>query len=156
MNRPLKALAIATFALAGALGATAVQASAANFNVDFVVKNNDASASMIRNTVPAPGTVSSFITPATGIPPGGTDPASGYAVYSDVLPGLNAFKQVSFGYANTVGGGLCTFTLKVSKDSNTLPYLLHMSATGPCSVPADVRTSDGQFTSQTYVLSWTT
>ena len=158
MNRPLKALAIATLALAGALGATAVQASAATFNVDFTVKNNDAAASMIRGTVPAPSTISNVITPAAGISPGGADPASGFAVYSDTLPTVGAPKQVSFVYANLNDGSsnACTFTLKVSKDTNALPYLLHMTATAPCSAPADVRTSDGQFTAQTYILSWTT
>jgi hypothetical protein len=158
MNRPLKALAIAAFALAGALGATAVQASAANFNVDFLVKNNDAAASMIRATVPAPSTISGLITPAAAISPGGTDPASGFAVYSDALPSVGALKQVSLSYTNASDGisNSCTFVLRVSKDTNALPYLLHIVATAPCTAPADVRSSDGQFTAQAYVLSWTT
>jgi hypothetical protein len=158
MNRPLKALAIAAFALAGALGATAVQASAANFNVHFAIKNADSSASMLRQTNPLPSTVTGLIAPPSAISPAALDPASGFAVYSDTLPANNTFKQALLVYANAVDGisNPCTFVLKVSKDSNALPYLLHISATWPCSAPADVRSSDGQFTSQTYVLSWTT
>ena len=156
MNRPLKALAIATFALAGALGATAVQASAANFNVDFAIKNADPSASMIR-VGSLPSTVTGLINPASAILPAGLDPATGNAVYSDALPLLNQTRSVSLKYANANDGisNPCTFTLKVTKDTNVLPYLLHMTADrAPCTAPADVRTSDGQFTASVYVPAW--
>jgi hypothetical protein len=157
MNRPLKALALAAFALAGALGATAVQASAANFNVNFAIKNADASASMIRTST-LPSTITGLINPASAISPAGLDPASGNAVYSDVLPRFSGdFKSVSLTYANASDGisNQCTFTLKVAKDSNVLPYLLHFAAQGgSCTAPADVRTSDGQFTGAVYTPAW--
>jgi hypothetical protein len=157
MNRPLKALALATFALAGALGATAVQASAANFNVNFAIKNADPSASMIR-TGSLPSTITGLPNPPGAVGPGGLDPASGHAVYSDVLP-LHAgdSTQVQVTYANAFDGisNPCTFTLKVAKDTNAQPYLLHMTANGgSCTAPADVRTSNGQFTSQVYSPAW--
>ena len=157
MNRPFKALAIATFALAGALGATAVQASAANFNVNFAIKNADPSASMIRTSA-LPSTVTGLINPASAISPAGLDPATGNAVYSDALPAnVGEFKQVQLTYANALDGisNPCTFTLKVSKDTNAQPYLLHMAANGgSCAAPGDVRTSNGQFTAQVYTPSW--
>ena len=156
MNRPLKALAIATFALAGALGATAVQASAANFNVDFAIKNADPSASMIR-VGSLPSTISGLPNPAVAVGPGGLDPATANAVYSDALPGLNQFKSVSLTYANASDriSNPCTFTFKVSKDGGMLPYLLHITADHTsCTAPADVRTSDGQFTASVYVPTW--
>ena len=157
MNRTLKALALASFALAAALGATAVQASAANFTVNFAIKNNDASASMIR-TGSLPSTITGLPNPPSAVGPGGSDPSSGYAVYSDVLPrNATDFKSVSLIYANASDGvsNPCTFTFKVSKDSNVLPYLLHISADrAGCTTPADVRTSDGQFTSAVYTPAW--
>jgi len=156
MNRPLKALAMAAFALAVALGATAVQASAANFNVEFAIKNADSSASMIRVGTLA-STISGLIAPPSAISPAGLDPATGNAVYSDALPGLYQFKSVSVTYANANDGisNPCTFTFKVSKDANSLPYLLHITADrSPCTAPADSRTSDGQFTSHVYVPTW--
>jgi hypothetical protein len=157
MNRTLKALALASFALAGALGATAVQASAANFTVDFAIKNNDASASMIR-VGSLPATISGLPNPAGAVGPGGFDPSSGNAVYSDALPALNQFKHVNLVYANALDGisNQCTFVFKVSKDTNALPYLLHITATSPCTAPADARSSDGQFTSQVYTPFWQT
>jgi len=158
MNRTLKALALATFALAGALGATAVQASAANFNVDFAIKNNDTSASMIR-VGSLPSTISGLPNPAVAVGPGGLDPGTGNAVYSDALPALNQTKSVSLTYANASDGisNPCTFTFHVKKDSNVLPYLLHVTPDHPsCTAPADVRTSDGQFTASVYVPTWAT
>lgn len=157
MNHPLKALALAAFALAGILGATAGQASAATFAVDFAIKNVDASASMIRSGS-LPAAISGLPNPAAAVAPSGLDPSTGFAVYSDTLPALNSFKSVSLVYVNASDGisNPCTFTLKVSKDSNTLPYLLHVGAGAPCTAPADVRTSDGQFTSQISIATWQT
>jgi hypothetical protein len=157
MNRSLKALAIAAVALAGALGATVAQASAANFNVNFAIKNNDSAASMIRIST-LPSTVTGLPHPAVAVGPGGFDPSSGFAVWSDQLPALNQSKIVSLVYANANDGvsNQCTFTFKVSHDSNAVPYLLHITASSPCSAPADVRNSDGQFTLQTYTPNWTT
>jgi hypothetical protein len=157
MNRTLKALAIAAVALAGAFGATAAQASAANFNVNFAIKNNDSSASMIRLGT-LPGSITGLPNPAGAVGPGGFDPSSGNAVWSDGLPAPGGFKQVSLVYVNAgdQSSNQCTFTFKVSRDSNVLPYLLHITATSPCSAPADARTSDGQFTGQTYIPNWLT
>jgi hypothetical protein len=156
MNRPFKALALAAFALAGILGATAGQASAANFNVNFAIKNADPSASMLRiGSLPA--TITGLPNPAGAVGPGGLDPSTGHAVYSDALPTQTQPRFVSLVYANAFDGtsNQCTFTFKVSKDSNVLPYLLHITANGgSCAVPADARTADGQFTSQVYVPTW--
>ncbi|GEM_PF-2457236 len=157
MNRPFKALALAAFALAGILGATAGQASAANFNVNFAIKNADPSASMQRVSS-LPATITGLPNPAGAVGAGALDPSSGHAVYSDTLPIFGGTpKSVSLVYANALDGvsNQCTFTLKVSKDSNVLPYLLHMTATGgSCAAPADARTIDGQFTSQVYTFTW--
>ena len=149
-------LALAAFALAGALGATAAQASAANFTVNFAVKNNDASVPMIRSTVPLPTGVTGLIDPAAAILAGGTDPATGNAVYSAPLPTLVSPRQVQLAYAKASDStASCTFTIKVSRDGNVLPYLLHFASDNArCLVPADQRTSDGQFTAQTSILDW--
>jgi hypothetical protein len=160
MNRLTKTLALAAGVIAGALGATAAQASAANFNVNFALHNLDASASMIRVTSPLPSGVSGLIDPAAAISPGGYDPATGNAVFSRALPALFTSIQTTLKYANASDGisNPCTFTIQVSKDLNPSPYLLHFSVddTTHCSVPADVRSSTGQFPSQTYVLNWAT
>ena len=156
MNQLTKTLALAAVVLAGAFGATTAQASAANFNVNFVVQNNDASVSMIRSGS-LPSTVTGPINPASAIAPGGSDPASGYATYSDQLPVLGFSKQVSLAYAKASDGTQqCTFTIKVTHDGNAQPYLLHITSdSARCSVPSsDIRTSDGQFTSQTSLLGW--
>jgi hypothetical protein len=159
MNRFTKTLALAAGVLAGALGATAAQASAANFVVDFALYNKDASASMIRATSPLPTGITGLIDPAAAISPGGYDPATGNATYSLPLPGVNNFAQTVLKYVNA-GDGIsnpCNFTIKVSHDSNPSPYLLHFAVDSPkCSVPGDVRSSTGQFTSQTYILNWAT
>jgi hypothetical protein len=157
MNHLTKALALAAVTLAGALGLTTAQASAANFNVHFVVKNADSSASMIR-AGSIPTGVTGLIDPAAAIPAGGFDPAAGYAVYSASLPTGGNAVQVSLDYASASDGisNKCTFTIQVKHDLNVLPYLLHFvqAGAGNCTVPADVRSSDGQFTSTTYALSW--
>ena len=154
MIRNLKALALAAVTAAGALAVTVAPAAAANFNVYFAVQNNDASQSMGITSI------GSGITGLGGGPisPGGLDPATGHATYSDALPGLNSSKSTSF-TANVYGSPTsspCMFTIKVSHDSNALPYLLQFSVdnTSRCTVPGQVRTSDGQFTAQTYVLGW--
>jgi hypothetical protein len=158
MNRLTKTLALAAGVLAGALGATAAQASAANFNVDFAFHNNDLSASMIRATSPLPSGISGLIDPAAAILPGGYDPASGNATYSLGLPAFGSSSQVTLRYV-TVGdsSGACNFTIKVSHDTNPSPYLLHFSVdSSKCTVPGDARSSTGQFTNQTYILTWAT
>ena len=153
MNNLVKTLAIAAFAAAGAFGVTTAQASASNFNVSFAVQNNDASNNMIvSGTIPS--TVTGLSTSA--ISPGANNPASGHATYSDLLP-IGLAKSVSLTFQAQNGGGACTFTLAVSKDNNPLgAYLLHFSSDAPsrCTAPADVHSSTGQFTSQTYILSW--
>jgi hypothetical protein len=157
MNHLTKALALAAITLAGALGLTTAQASAANFNVNFAIKNADSSASMIR-VGSLPAGVTGLIVPAAAISAGGFDPATGNAVYSAALPVLFGEAHVSVTYANASDGtsNQCTFTIQVKHESNVLPYLLHFSNVGPssCTVPADVRSSDGQFTSTTYTLNW--
>ena len=149
-------LALAAFALAGALGATAAQASAANFTVNFAIKNNDPSIPMIRSTVPLPTGITGLIDPAAAIASGATDPGSGNAVFSAPLPGLGLSKQAQLTYAKASDGSApCTFTIKVSHDANVLPYLLHVTSDNArCVVPLDQRTSDGQFTAQTLILDW--
>ncbi|MDB5028125.1 MAG: hypothetical protein JWO66_1814, partial [Candidatus Eremiobacteraeota bacterium] len=158
MNHLTKALALAAITLAGALGLTTAQASAANFNVNFAIKNADSSASMIR-VGSLPAGVTGLIVPAAAISAGGFDPSTGNAVYSAVLPVLGREAHVSLTYANASDGlsNQCTFTIQVKHDANVLPYLLHFSNVGmsSCTVPADVRTVDGQFTSATYTLNWT-
>ncbi len=156
MIHSLKALALAAATAAAALAGTVAPAAAANFNVYFAVQNNDASASMGITSI------GSGITGlgAGPIAAGGLDPATGHAVYSDALPALGGYKSTSF-TANVYGsptGSPCTFTLKVTKDTNALPYLLHFGVDNAsrCAVPADVRTSDGEFTAQTYVVGWQT
>lgn len=158
MNRITKTLALAAVVLAGAFGATAAQASAANYAVDFKVQNNDTSASMIRTTSPLPTGVSGLINPPSAIAPGGSDPSSGAAVWTGLLPSLNHSVSVTFTYARASDNGAqCTFAMKITHDTNVNPYLLEFSVvpSSPCSVPSSVRSSDGQFTAQTYVLSWT-
>ncbi|HYW55224.1 MAG TPA: hypothetical protein VE826_14725 [Dongiaceae bacterium] len=157
MNRLTKTLALAAAVLAGAFGATAAQASAANFQVDFAVKNNDASYSMIRITSPLPNGVSGLIDPASAIATGASDPSSGNATYSLGLPALNGFSQTTLVYGKAADSTQqCTFTMKVSHDLNTQPYLLHFTTSDStrCPVPGDARSSDGQFTAQTYLLNW--
>jgi hypothetical protein len=158
MNRLTKTLALAAGVVAGALGATAAQASAANFNVNFGFHNLDVSASMIRVTSPLPSGVSGLIDPASAISPGGYDPATGNAVFSLGLPSQGNSAQVTLQYANSGDlSAACNFTIKVSHDLNPTPYLLHFSVdSNKCSVPGDVRSSNGQFTSQTYILTWAT
>jgi hypothetical protein len=158
MNHLTKALALAAVTLAGALGLTTAQASAANFNVNFAIKNADSSASMIRTST-TPSGVTGLIDPAAAISAAGFDPATGNAVYSLALPGVGGDAHVNLDYANGSDGisNKCTFTIQVKRDSNVLlPYLLHFAKTPNtnCAVPADVRSSDGQFTSTTYTLNW--
>lgn len=156
MKDMTKALALAALALAGAFLGTAAQASAANFNVSFAVKNNDASPAMIRTSA-IPSGVTGLINPAAAISAGGTDPASGFATWSGPLPALHASAQVSLTYTQSDGvSSPCTFTMTIAHDTNSQPYLLQFSNGGVsrCTVPASVRSADGQFTNQTYVLGW--
>ena len=119
--------------------------------------NADPVASMIRETVPPPSGISNLITPAAAIAPGGYDPASGFATFSAALPTLGTSSQAVLEYAAVDGSGACTFVIKVSHDLNPTPYLLHISVdSNKCSVPADARSSTGQFTNQTYLLTWAT
>jgi hypothetical protein len=159
MNRPIKALALAAFALAAAFGATTAQASATNFSVSFKIKNLDplqTSYSMIRISS-IPSTVSGLINPASAIARLGTDPGSGTGTYADTLPLVNHFTQVSLTYANASDSvsQQCTFTIRVSRDSNSLPYLVHFTSDqARCAVPGDARTSDGQFTATPFEMDW--
>lgn len=157
MNRITKTLALAAVVLAGAFGATAAQASAANFNVDFKVHNGDSTYSMIRETTPLPTGISGLINPPSAIAPGGDDPGTGNAVWTGSLPNLNQSVSVNFGYGRSLDNGAqCTFTMKITRDSNPSPYLLQLSASNSaCSVsPSSARSADGQFTSTTAVLNW--
>ena len=158
MNRPLKALALAAFALAAALGATATQASANNFTVNFKFKNADPLLSMIR-TSSLPSTVTGLINPPASIASLAFDPNSGNATYSDLLPGLGSSKHVDITYAQSDGvSNLCTFTITVSRDNNVQPYLLQFSKTANtnCVVPTGTsRSSNGVFTG-TFELDWST
>lgn len=159
MIRTTKALAVAAFALAAALGITAAQASAANFSVDFKVHNADSSVSMTRITSPLPTTVTG-LDPIGEILHGGNDPSTGNAVYSDGLPGLHGSASVSLTYAKfSDQSSPCTFTIKVKNDGMLLtPYLLEFSNNGTsrCIVPGSARSANGQFTSTVYTLNWST
>jgi hypothetical protein len=157
MNPLTKTLALAAVVLAGAFGATAAQASAANFTVDFKVQNNDASVSMTRVTSTLPSSVTGLINPPSAIVAGGSDPSSGNGQWSDALPVLGHSASVTLAYGRASDrGAQCTFTMTVSHDSNLMPYLLSfgVSPGSPCTVPSSVRSSNGQFTSQIYVLGW--
>ena len=158
MNRLTKTLALAAVVLAGAFGATAAQASAANFNVNFAVRDADASASMLRLTDPLPSSVTGLIKPPAAITAGGSDPATGNALWSGVLPTLGNSASVSFTYGRASDhGAQCTFTMKISHDANANPYLLELSVlpSSSCSVStSSARSSDGQFTGTTYGLIW--
>jgi len=158
MNRLTKTLALAAVVLAGAFGATAAQASAANFTVDFKIQNNDSAVSMIRLTTPLPSTITGLIDPPAAIAAGGSDPSSGNAQWSDQLPTLNHSTSVSLTYGRASDGGAqCVFTMTVTRDSNVNPYLLQFAVSpgSPCTAPtSSVRSSNGQFTSQTYAFGW--
>jgi hypothetical protein len=159
MNRPIKALALAAFALAAALGATATQASAANFTVNFKIKDADPALSMIR-TSSLPSTVTGMGA-ATSVASLAFDPSTGNGTYSDLLPALNQSAHVDITYAQASDGisNPCTFTITVSHDSNVLqPYLVQFSRTAGtnCVVPTSTpRSSNGVF-SGTYELDWST
>jgi len=154
MIRSLKALAIAAAVAGGALAATAAQANA-NLNVSFAVQNNDASDSM------GLANISSTITglSAGPISPGASDPASGHATWSDTLPTGSSSRSATFQAEQySPVNFVCTFTLKMTKDSNPQPYLLQISVDNSslCTVPtiSNPRTSDGQYTSSTLVFGW--
>ncbi|MEA2688815.1 MAG: hypothetical protein QOD51_1422 [Candidatus Eremiobacteraeota bacterium] len=160
MNRSIKALALAAFALAAALGATTAQASAANFTVNFKVQNADTNSanSMIRTSA-LPSTVTGLITPAASIASLSFDPNSGTASYGDALPALGTSKSVDITYALAADGvsSPCTFTILVGHDSNLVqPYYVHFSNNGVsrCVVPGDARSSNGAFAGS-FTVSWT-
>jgi hypothetical protein len=157
MIRLAKFLALAGLTLGGAFLTTAAQASAANFTVDFAMYNGDSTNSMIRETSPLPSTVTGLINPPSAISPGGYDPASSFATYSDGLPAYPGSKSVQLEYenANTLGAQ-CTFTIQVKNVGGTNPYVLHFSVspTSPCSVPGDQSSSTGLFTGSTSILTW--
>ena len=159
MNRITSFLALSAIVVAGAFAGTAAQASA-NVNVQFKIHNADASASMIRSGAPSTG-ISGLINPPASISPGNDDPASGFAQFSLPNPNVNGVVHGSVSYANASDGlsNLCTFTITVTRSASTL-YSLSFSAVNNashCSVPSgSVTNSDGQFTSTTYQLSWST
>ncbi len=158
MNRITSLLAAGAFALAGAIGATAAQASAANVNVNLVAHNADSSLSMIR-TSSLSAALSGFTNPAAAISPGGYDPSSGNALFSVLAPSINNSVSASVTYANGSDGisDLCTFTIKVTR-LGSASYKLSFTVSGAgmsCSVPSDQTSNDGQFTGTNYALTWT-
>ncbi len=160
MNRFSSFLALSAIVVAGAFAGTAAQASAANVNVDFKIHNADGSAnSMIRSGAPDTG-ISGLISPAAAISPGNDDPASGFALFSLPEPSQGNFVKASVSYANANDGlsNLCKFTIEVSHTApNT--YKLHYSLVqnnAHCSVPGDQTNANGQFTTTTYALNWST
>lgn len=158
MNRLKSLLAVGALTLAGALGATVAQASAANVNVNLVAYNADASLSMIRTSSLSSG-LSGFINPASAISPGAYDPSSGNALFSAPAPLVGGFVTSSVTYANASNTSLniCTFTIKLTRVSSA-SYKLHIEVTGQgmsCSAPGDQTNNDGQFTSTNYTLTWT-
>jgi hypothetical protein len=156
MNRLVKVLALAGATLGGALLTTAAQASAANFSVSFAIHNNDSTYNMIRQTVPEPSGVTGLIVPASAISPGNNDPATGFATYSGPLPSVGNPAYVYLKYSkDTDSSDACTFKLTVSNVGGLTPYLMHFVVDqSRCTVPADVYSSNGQFTSTTYLLNW--
>ncbi len=156
MNRLKILSALAALAVGGALAAnTAPAAAYTSFSVSFAIKNNDASASMIR-TSSIPTGVTGLPNPASAISPGGTDP-SGFATYSLAYPGPGFSRSVSLSYANALdNSSACSYTIKVTENSTT-SFTLHITSdSNRCAVPADVSNGDGQFTSTTYFLNWQT
>ena len=156
MNRLVKVLALAGVTLGGAFLTTAAQASAANFNVSFAIHNNDSTYNMIRQTSPLPSGVTGLINPAAAISPGNNDPATSFATFSGMPPGLNHSVQTSLVYSkDTDSTDYCTFTIQVKNVGGSLPYVLHIfSDQSRCTVPADQYSADGQFTSSTSVVAW--
>jgi hypothetical protein len=161
MNRSIKALALAAFALAAALGATSAQASANNFTVNLKFKNADAGPTVnMKRTSSLPTGLSGMSNPAAIITPGNFDPGSGSATFSDALPALNASIHIDVTFAQSSDGisNACTFTITVAHDSNiTQPYQVQFSNNGMarCVVPAAARSSTGTFPG-TFELDWST
>ena len=159
MNRITSFLALSAIVVAGAFAGTAGQASASNVNVNFKVHNADGlSQSMIRSGAPS-SYMSGLINPAAAILPGGDDPASGFALFSAPAPPVNTSVFGSVSYANAIDGvsNLCTFTITVTR--NISSYTLGFSAlnnASHCTVPLTATNSNGQFTSTTYELDWST
>jgi hypothetical protein len=156
MTRFTQLLAVAALALGGAFLTTAAQASAANFNVSFAIKNADSTNSMIRVTDPLPSGVTGLIAPPSAISPGNYDPASSYATYSAPLPTPGHPASVSLAYANTNNlNDKCLFTIEVKYVSGSAPYVLHFSSDQTrCTVPADQSSATGQFTGSISTLAW--
>jgi hypothetical protein len=158
MNRSIKALALAAFALAAALGATSAQASANNFTVNLKFKNADPVLSMKR-TSGLPATLSGMSSPAATILAGNFEPGSGTAIYSDTLPAPNASAHIDVTFAQSTDGisNPCTFTITVIHDNNLQPYQVQFSNNGVarCVVPASARSSNGTFAG-TFELDWST
>ncbi len=157
MNRITSVLALSAIVVAGAFAGTAAQASA---NVQFKVHNADSSASMIRSGAPSSG-ISGLISPAASILPGGDDPATGFALFSLPAPSVGSAVSGSVSYANASDGisNLCTFTITVQRgglSSYALTFGL-VNNGSHCTVPSGtVNNSNGQFTSTTYELDWST
>lgn len=157
MTRITQLLAVAALTFGGAFLTTAAQASAANFNVSFAIKNADSTNSMIRVTNPLPSGVTGLINPPAAISPANYDPASGFATYTGTLPALHGPPQsVSLEYANTNNlSDNCNFTIKVTNVGGSAPYVLHFSSDqARCTVPADQSSATGQFTATTSILVW--
>jgi hypothetical protein len=156
MNRVKVLSALAALTVGGALAASTAPAAAyTSFSVSFAIKDNDPSYSVIR-TSGIPTGMTGLINPAAAISPAGTDPASGPATFSMAYPGPGKSGSASLTYANSLDqSSPCTYTIKVTENSAT-SFTLHFDTTDSlrCSVPGDVSNSNGQFTSQTYVLNW--
>lgn len=159
MNRITSFLALSAIVVAGAFAGTAAQASAANVNVQFKVHNADTSASMIRS-----GTTSTYmsglINPPASIAPGGDDPATGFALFSAPTPAVNNSVSGSVSYAKASDGlsSRCTFAITVTRNgvsSYALSFQL-LTNSGHCAVPAGGTNTNGQFTTTTYELDWST
>lgn len=157
MTRSLKILALAAVTLGGAFLTTAAQASAANFNVSFAIYNADTnSKSMIRQTNPLPTGVSGLIAPPSAISPASYDPASGFGTFTGRLPTPSTPVSVQLQYSrDTDSSDECTFSITVSNVGGLTPYLLHFTSDhSRCTVPGDVYSATGQFTTTTYLMNW--
>ena len=159
MNRITSLLALSAIVVAGAFAGTAAQASAANVNVQFKLHNADPSANMIRSGA-LPSTISGLINPAASIAPGSDDPASGFALFSAPIPGVNNSVSASLTYVNANDGfsNGCTFTITVTRNG-VASYNLSFSVvngSSHCTVPGSVNNTNGQFTNTTYLLDWAT
>ncbi|HEV3086915.1 MAG TPA: hypothetical protein VGX96_06780 [Candidatus Elarobacter sp.] len=160
MNRFKLLSALAALTVGGALAANVAPASAfTSFNVSFAVQNMDGNGQSMIRTSAIPTGVTGLINPASAISPSANDPATGHATYSLPYPGVRQSSEATITYANSSNPSLnvCTYKIKVTENSAS-SFTLHFTTNDAvkCAVPSDASSGDGQFTSLTYGLTWST